>query len=133
MAHQRGRLPGKRPAIPTDARPPKSPEAEPEEPAVAPRQKAPAPPEGALGAQPADAVSDAAEGEGELRVPRVNSEDEEEQEDVMLAGGRRELNRKGPKRASPEGAAQINDGIGKEVGNLFDKEGVDSGVSSRVK
>eukprot|EP00959_Pyramimonas_sp_CCMP1952_P023028 484255-Pyramimonas_sp.AAC.1 len=67
-------------------------------------------------------VTDTVEDEEMLRVLYVNSEDDEEQEDAMLAGGRRELNRKDPKWTSQEGLAKINAGISKEVDNLFNKK-----------
>ncbi|CAK0847574.1 unnamed protein product, partial [Prorocentrum cordatum] len=118
------RLAGKRAVYPAEVRPPKAPRVEPEEPLPTPQAKMPRLSEDVCSVLLASVVSDTVEDEKELRVLCVNSEDDEELEDAMLAGGRRELNRKDPKWTSREGLAKIDAGIGKEVDNLFNKKQV---------
>eukprot|EP00959_Pyramimonas_sp_CCMP1952_P149140 3120235-Pyramimonas_sp.AAC.1 len=62
---------------------------------------------------------DAEEDDEELRALYLNPELEEEFEDALLAGCRREINRKGPKWQSTEGEKKILAGVMKEMANLI--------------
>eukprot|EP00959_Pyramimonas_sp_CCMP1952_P153896 3219744-Pyramimonas_sp.AAC.1 len=58
----------------------------------------------------------------QLHVLFVDRDSKETLEDAMLAGGRRELKRKGPTWVSSQGVRKSNDGTRKDMGNLFDEK-----------